>query len=79
MEGAADLERADALVVLTFEEELDPRMRWSLALEGGTDKRFLCLGGGCKIREGRGCQYRCEFDMLFYTFMGRLDGGAVQG
>ena len=55
VEGPADLERADALVILTFEEELDPRMRWSLPLEGGTDKSFLCLGGGCKVREGRGC------------------------
>ena len=54
VEGPTDLECANALVILTFEEELDPRMRWSLPLEGGTDKCFLCLGGGRKIREGLG-------------------------
>lgn len=36
VEGPADLECADALVILTFEEEFDPRMRWCLPLERGT-------------------------------------------
>lgn len=36
VEGPAHLECADALVILTFEEEFDPRMRWCLPLERGT-------------------------------------------
>ena len=79
MEGPADLECANALVVLTFEEEFDPWMCWSLPLEGGSYKGFFCLGGRGKTREGRGRQNRREFDVLFYTFMGGLDGGALQG
>lgn len=40
MEGPADLECANALEVLTLEEDMYPRMRWSLPLEMGTDKSF---------------------------------------
>ena len=37
VKGPANLEGAGALVAFTFEEELDPGMSWSLALEGGAE------------------------------------------
>ena len=54
VEGPANLECANALVVLTLEEELDPRTCGSLPLEGGSDQGFWCLGGRRKVREGCG-------------------------
>ena len=79
MESPANLECADALVVFTFEEELDPGTCWSLALEGGADQGFWCLGGRREVGEGCGSQDGCKVDVLFYTLMGGLDGGALQG
>ena len=54
VKGPANLEGADALVVLTLEEELDPRTCGSLPLEGGTNQGFWCLGGRREVREGCG-------------------------
>lgn len=54
MERAADLECANSLVILTFEEEVYPRVRWYLPLEGSTDKGFWFLRGRCKVRENGG-------------------------
>ena len=49
MEGPPDLERADALVVFAFEEEVYPRMRGSLPFKGSTDQSLWCLWGRCKV------------------------------
>ena len=38
MEGPSDFECANALVILTFEEEMDFRMRGSLPFKSSTDK-----------------------------------------
>lgn len=77
MERPADLECANSLGVFTFEEEVYPRMRGSLPLEGSTDEGFWFLRGRCKVREGRRSFHRREFDVLFYVLMGGLDGGAL--
>ena len=79
MKSPTNLECANALVVLTLEEELDSGTCRSLPLEGGTDQRFWRLGGRRKVREGCGSQDRCFLNVLFYTLMGGLDGGALQG
>ena len=48
MKSPTDLERANSLFILAFEEEIYPRVRWPLPLEGCTDKGFWCLWGRCE-------------------------------
>jgi len=52
VEGTADLERADTLVVFAFEEEVDLWPCGRLAFEGGADKGFGGLGRRGEVGEG---------------------------
>ena len=78
MEGSSDFKCANALVVLTFEEELNRRVCWSLPFEGSTDKSLWCLWARCKDRKGRGRQDRREMDVVSYALTGGLNRGALQ-
>ncbi len=78
MESAPDFERADALKVLTFEEEVDLWMCGSVAFPWSANQSFRCLWSGCQVRESGGCQDRRKMDVVFNPFMRRLYGGTLE-
>jgi hypothetical protein len=73
MKCAASLERANALVVLAFEEEADLRMGRFLTLVRCVLERFRGLRGRGEGVEGAVCEQRGVVDVGFYERVGGCD------
>ena len=79
VERAPHLEGADPLEVLAFEEEIDLRPGWPLALPWRPDEIGWRLGSGCQGVERPVRQYWRFVDVRLDDFVGRLYGGTGEG
>ena len=79
VERTPGFKSANALIILAFEEEIDPGPCGGLAFEGGANEGFRGLGSRGEVVEGFAGEDGGAVDVGFDEFVGGLDGGAREG